>query len=373
MAAKTASAKAGNIFTIDQAAFAKALGAVVGTVERKTTIPVLSNVLLESTDDGKLKITGTDLDMTIIRTTEANIVKPFAASVSARKLHDIVKLLPAGEISFDLEENHWLNLKAGKSKFRLAGVDKETFPESPKSPPSPIIIPSETLRRFIRMTQNTITAEQSRFTLSGAKFEIADGSMRMITTDGHRLSFIEDAIDTDEKVDIIIPKKALIEAAKIDAEEITFGASDRHIIFATTDETLISRQLTGRFPNYEMVMPKDNDKRVVVSAAELRGVIKRVSQMADERNRSIRMTFRNGEIEITASSSEEGEAVETLAAEYDGDEIVFGFNWHYLLDAVEVVDQEKKIAISFKDSNSQTEFSVDGESDHKHIIMPLRV
>jgi len=249
---------------------------------------------------------------------------------------------------------------------------------------------------------------------------IADGKARMVTTDGHRLAFIEKVIDEagDEKMDALIPKKALLELVKLSRDtdgDIQFGEDQNHIYFQTGGRLLITRKLSGNFPNYEMVMPRDNDKSVIFDLAEMKSAVRRISLMADERNRSIRMTVRPGEVEITAQSSEEGEGQEFVPAEYSAEEeVTLGFNWQYLqeflnnvgafenntaisdpdgisaasdanVSTVKETDGDKvrvkeskgatRISFEFKDANAATQIRIAGDTayDYKYIVMPLRI
>jgi len=232
----------------------------------------------------------------------------------------------------------------------------------------------------------------------------------MVTTDGHRLAFIEKEVSTGaEKMDALIPKKALLELVKISRDaggDIQFGEDQNHIYFETEGRLLITRKLSGNFPNYEMVMPKDNDKTVVFDLGEMRAAVRRVALMADERNRSIRLTVREGEVEITAQSSEEGEGAETVPAEYTGEEVTLGFNHQYLQEflnnvgAIESTASETDegsveqsdgssagvapardtrvrtlVSFEFKDANAPTQMRIAGDSayDYKYIVMPLRI
>lgn len=371
--ANPAPAEGRTIFTIQKDAFATALAAVANIIEAKTTIPVLSNLLIETTGPGGIRITGTDLDTTVTRDAEAKVESGGFVCINAKKLYEIVKTLPEGDVTIEREKNNWAKLKCGKAKFRFAGVDRDQFPELPKQASTPIMLSGDTLRRMINLTMFAITNEQSRFTLSGAKAEIADGKFRMITTDGHRLSFVETAIDTDQTVDALIPKKGLNAVLKLDADEINFGVDDRHIYFATGVQTISTRRLSGQFPNYEMVLPKDNDQKAIVATTDLKAVIRRAWLMADERHRSIRLNFSPGEISVTAQSSEDGESEETLAADFAGEAITMGFNWHYVADVLGVIDAAKSTVIKFRDANSQTEFCVDGDEEFRYVVMPLRV
>lgn len=404
-------------FTIKQSVLKEELSFIQGVVERKTTIPVLSNLLIESIGENEIRIVGTDLDVTIRCDAEAEIKTPGSICIQARKLFDIVRALPAGaDAHFKKEENEWVTLKCGKARFRLAGVNREQFPEIPQFKSTPLHLAAETFAYFIQNTAFAITNEQSRFTLSGAKFIIGDGKARMITTDGHRLAFVEREVETDGTMDTLIPKKALLELVKLargGSEDISFGEDPNHIFFQTDGRLLITRKLSGNFPNYEMVMPKDNDHAATFDLEEMRSAVRRVSLMSDERNRSIRLTVREDEVEITAQSSEEGDGDEIVPCEYKGEEMTLGFNWQYLQEflnnvgANEIVaadgtrvsagDEEPgsgssketdgdkvrvretaapiRISFEFKDPNAQTQMRIAGDTsyDYRYIVMPLRI
>ena len=393
-------------FVIKQGVLKEELGFVQGIVEKKSTIPVLSNILIESVGEGTIRIVGTDLDVTIRCEAEAEIKQPGSMCIQARKLFDIVRLLDAGDVHFTKEENEWVRLTCGKSKFRLAGVNRDQFPEVPSFKSAPLKLSAEIFNHFINNTAFAITNEQSRFTLSGAKFIIDGSTAKMVTTDGHRLAFIQKYLGegaATENMDALIPKKALMELVKISRDsggEVSFGEDPNHIYFEVDGRLLITRKLSGNFPNYEMVIPKDNDKVVTFDSDEMRSAIRRVALMADERTRSVKLTIRTGEIEIGAQSSEEGEANEKVSADYNGEEIQIGFNSQYLQEFLNVVgasaeaaeeaapEQETdgetvrvrsggrpRIAFEFKDGNAQTQMRVAGDTsyDYKYIVMPLRI
>jgi DNA polymerase-3 subunit beta len=294
-------------------------------------------------------------------------------------------------------------------------VNRDQYPEIPIFKSAPLKLSAEVFNYFVQNTAFAITNEQSRFTLSGAKFMLSDGVARMVTTDGHRLAYVEKAVDTgDEKIDTLIPKKALLELVKIARDnggDIQFGEDQNHIYFETDGRLLITRKLSGNFPNYEMVMPKDNDKIVVFDLPEMKAAVRRISLMADERNRSIRMTVREGEVEVTAQSSEEGEGVEVVPAEYKGEEVTLGFNHQYLQEFLNNIGSLEntassgsseetegssdagsdgtnagtarakdttasiRISFEFKDANAATQMRIHGETayDYKYIVMPLRI
>ena len=405
-------------FTIKQSVLRDELGFVAGIVERKSTIPVLSNILIESIGESEIRIVGTDLDATIRCDAEAEIKKPGAICIQARRLFDLVRLLEGGDVHFTKEDNEWVTMKAGRSSFRLAGVSRDQFPEVPQFKSVPMRLPADVFNHFIQHTSFAITNEQSRFTLSGAKFVVTPDSARMITTDGHRLAFIERKLnpgENTESMDTLIPKKALLELTKIARDsggDVSFGEDPNHIYFEVEGRLLITRKLSGNFPNYEGVMPKDNERVATFDLDEMRGAVRRVSLMADERTRSIRVTIREGELEITAQSAEEGSGNEFVQADYTGEEVTLGFNAQYLQEFLNVVgsavaesgsaadasadpaaaegsttetDGDKvrvresaarpRISFEFKDANAATQIRIAGDTayDYKYIVMPLRI
>lgn len=374
MTAKTQPAATGEKFTIEHDAFQAALAAVQGAVQKETSIPVLTHLLIESLGDKNLRFTGTDLDITIRCDAEARVEGGvFAALVKARKLFEIAKALPNEPVTVEREENDWVRLSCGRTKYRLMGASCESYAEVPTLKATPVTLPGDQFRRLIRLTTFAITNEASRFTLSGAKLEIADGKLRMVTTDGHRLSFVEIPIETDQTVGVIIPKKALAEVAKLSADEIRFGADARHAYFTTDTQQIITRLLTGNFPNYEMVMPKDADQVITISCREFRSLVKRAAIMSDDRQQSIRLQLAKSSMQVTAETHEQGSFDEMLSAEFDGDQILFGYNWHYLMDFLTVAGDDQKVSLHFKDSNSQTEFRTEAEPGMRYVVMPLRI
>lgn len=389
-------------FVIKQSVLKEELGFVQGIVEKKSTIPVLSNILIESVGEGTIRIVGTDLDVTIRCEAAADIKEGGAMCVQARKLFDIVRLLPEADVHFKKEENDWVKVTCQKSNFRLAGVARDNFPEVPEFKSTPMKLSAKVFNYFIQHTSFAITQEQSRFTLSGAKFMVGDGLVKMVTTDGHRLAYIERAEAIEGAMDALIPKKALTELVKIarDADgEVSFGEDPHHIYFEVGGRLLITRKLSGTFPNYEMVIPKGNDKTAIFDAEEMKAAIRRVSLMADERTRSVKLHIKPNEIQISSQAAEEGEADESISADYSGEEVQVGFNSQYLQDflnvvgagenqAVETPEQETdgdkvkvkengrlKIAFEFKDGNAQTQMrpANDGGYDYKYVVMPLRI
>lgn len=369
-------------FTVSQSKLKDELGFVQGIVERKNTIPVLSNIVIESVGENTIRFTGTDLDVTIRCEMEADIKTGGAICIQARKLFDIVRLLQDAPVKFKKDENEWVKIECAKSNFRVAGVSRDSFPEVPTFKTTPMRITAEIIRSFIRHTAFAITQEQSRFTLSGAKFIVDKDGAKMVTTDGHRLAFIGKtdlgANAPQEPVDVLIPKKTLSELTKLAENhegDIQFGEDANHIYFEVGSRLLISRKLTGQFPNYEMVIPKNNDKIANFDAVEFNNALKRVALMADERTRAVRLEFKKGIIAMGASAAEEGESSEEVSTDYDGEDVIIGFNSQYLQEFFNT-SKDGKVSFEFKDSNGQAQMRLvtdDASYDYKYIVMPMRV
>ncbi|HLA09239.1 MAG TPA: DNA polymerase III subunit beta [Pyrinomonadaceae bacterium] len=369
-------------FVVSKQNLQKELGFVQGVVEKKNTIPVLSNILIESIGESTIRITGTDLDVTIRCDMDAeSITTSGAICVQARKLFEIARLLPDAPVHFKREENEWVTVKCARSKFKLVGVAKDAFPEVPQFKSAPTKISAEILKNFIDRTIFAITQEESRYTLSGAKFILDNTGAKMVTTDGHRLAYVErkEVVKNgrQENIDTLIPRKTLAELSKVTTGfegEINLGMDENHIYFEVGPRLLISRMLYGQFPNYEMVMPKNNDKSVEFDGSVLNQAIRRVALMSDERSRAIRFHLEPNQLVISSQNAEEGEANETLQTEYAGEQADIGFNAQYLQEFLNVIG-EGKISFEFKDGNSQAQLrpANGGEYDYKYIVMPMRI
>jgi DNA polymerase III, beta subunit len=369
-------------FVVSKQNLQKELGFVQGVVEKKNTIPVLSNILIESVGENTIRFTGTDLDVTIRCDMDAeDISTPGSICVQARKLFEIARLLPDAPVTFKKEDNDWVTVTCDKSRFKMVGIKKDDFPEVPSFKSAPTKISAGVIKVFVDRTIFAITQEESRYTLSGAKFILDDTGARMITTDGHRLAYVErkgvSKNGSDESIDTLIPRKTLAELTKLTAGydgEISLGMDGNHIFFEVGPRLLISRMLYGQFPNYEMVMPKDTDKSIQFDAAVLNSAIRRVALMADERSRAIRFHLEPNQLIISSQNAEEGEANEAIQTEYNGDEIDIGFNAQYLQDFLNVIG-DGNVSFEFKDGNSQAQLrpADGGDFEYKYVVMPMRL
>ena len=360
------------------------LTATQSVVERKTTIPILSNFLIEATDD-KLTITGTDLDQSMKTSCPAKVKKPGACTIPARKLYDYIKLLGDGDISIKLLENHWIQIRAGRSNTKMVGMARANFPQVPEFPEISVTkIPTASLKNLIAKTIFAISNEESRYTLNGALLVLKAESLTMVATDGHRLSHIEKSgeslanISGEKKT--LIPRKALAELQSLlsasDEEYLDFADDEQTLFFRIGHRTLTSRKLTGQFPNFEAVMPRDNNKFVVVRSEDLNSSIQRVAQFADERSGAIKIRVEQNELKISSSSTDSGESEDVIETPYSFDPIVVGFNSAYLLDFLKATGNSGEVRLEFKDAQSAGQMRPeDGTDDYKYryIIMPMRI
>lgn len=370
--------------TVSKFDLLKELTATQGVVERKTTIPILSNFLFEAAGD-TLTITATDLDLSLRTSCRATIKKEGSCTIPARKLYDYVKLLPDGDISIKLLENHWVQIRSGRSNTKMVGMARANFPSLPAFPTAGVVkIPAQVLRTEIARTIFAISNEESRYTLSGALMVLKPESIAMVATDGHRLAHIE---NTGAKLDVVggemkilVPKKAMAELNSLlnmaDMETIEFAKDEATLFFRIGPRLLTARQLTGQFPNYEAVLPRDNNKIVTVHCEDITSAIQRVAQFADERSGAIRLRLDKNEIRISSSSTDSGESEDSIETTFQGDPLVIGFNSQYLLDFLKATNG-KEIQLEFKDPQSagQLRPATNGDADFKYryVVMPMRI
>jgi len=368
--------------TVSKSELLRELTATQGVVERKTTIPILSNYLFEASGD-KLSLTATDLDLSLRTACSAKVKKEGSCTIPARKLHDYVKLLPDADITIKLLENHWISIRCGRSNTKMVGMARSNFPTLPVFPTAGVVkIPAQVLRGMIAKTGFAIASEESRYTLNGALMVLKPESITMVATDGHRLAHIERSGKKFEGVSgelkTLIPKKAMDELRSLldstDAESIEFAKDESTLYFRIGPRLLTSRQLTGQFPNFEAVLPKDNNKSVTLPGNDLGAAISRVAQFADERSRAVRLRMEKGELKLAASSTETGESEDTIETSYQGDSLTVGFNAQYILDFLKAVGAGD-VKLEFKDAQSAGQLRPADSEDYKYryIVMPMRI
>jgi DNA polymerase-3 subunit beta len=368
-------------FTVSRADLVRELNLSQGVVEKKTTIPILSNVLVEA-DRDRIVLTATDLELGIRSSCPARVKKSGAGTIPARRLLDYVRLLPEAEVQVKTLENHWASIVSGRSRTRIAGMSRDSFPELPAMPPVLAEIPIGVLGAMITKTIFAISTEESRFTLNGALMVLKPGLIVMVATDGHRLAMVE---STGELPGVtgayraLLPRKAMLELQKLagDADPaavVRFSGDENHLFFELGDRLLLSRKLTGNFPDYERVLPKEQPFKITVSREELRGAIERVAQFSDERSRAIRVQVGPGELKVHSSVSDTGESEDSIPVNYQGAAVEIGFNAQYLLDFLRAVGTDE-VTFLFKDPHSAGELrpATEEPEHYRYVIMPMRI
>jgi DNA polymerase III subunit beta len=371
---------------LDKKEFLRGLGLIQSITARKTTLPILSHVLMEW-DQNALFLTVTDLETGIRERLNATVNQAGKASVSAKKLYEIVRELPEEKIQIEKKENHWVTLKCGKSIFNLAGLDSEEFPSLPDYREDFFSkVPSSRLTEMIEKTAFAASNEDSRYHLNGIFFfqkkQTGKEILRMVATDGHRLSLIDregQGIRGIEK-GIIIPKKGVLEIKKILADKnsvdevgIYFDAT--HGFLKIDQSLLVIRLIDGEFPEYDQVIPKENDKKLLMEKSLVSGCLRRVSIMASDRVEGVKLSLKDNALELSSYHQDFGDATEELTVVYQGSTLEVGFNARYLIDALNVIDTEE-VLMELRDEGSPVILkptNVGTLHDQICIIMPMRI
>ncbi|MDX2154686.1 MAG: DNA polymerase III subunit beta [Bryobacteraceae bacterium] len=370
-------------FTVSKSDLVRELGLSQGVVEKKTTIPILSNILIEASGD-RISLTATDLELAIRCTCPARVTREGAGTIPAKRLLDYVRLLPDADVQVKFADNQWASLSCGRSRTRIAGMSRDTFPELPESPEAIADVPASVLTSLIARTIFAISSEESRFTLNGALLLMKSDGVTMVATDGHRLSMVQSPVSLalPSQYRALLPKKAMAELMKLAGEAggdalIHFAGDENHLFFQLGGRLLISRKLTGNFPDFERVLPKEHPHCLKLTREEFRSAIERVSQFADERSRAIRLQINAGEAKVYSSISETGESEESMPVDYDGGQVEIGFNAQYMLDFMRAVPEDS-VSFHFKDPHSAGELrpvNADGSDGltYRYVVMPMRI
>ncbi len=355
-----------------------------GIVERKSTLPILSNVLIEA-ENGKVYITSTDLEVGLKSTCTADIKNEGSITIPSRKLFDIISALPDSDINIKLEEdNNRVTISCDRSIFKLVGLPKEDFPVIQDfSDKDGISIDAKVLNQAIDLMTFAISRENSRYAVNGALMIIEGDNMIMVATDGYRLAFlnIKGCISGAKvKEELIIPQKTLKEIKKIidksDEGKIVFGRKDNQAFYCIGGRTLTSRTLEDSFPNYKKVLPEGNNIEIRFSRNVLNNALKRVSLLSDESSKSVMLCFQHNRLEITSSNPDMGEAKEEISIDYTGEDMKIGFNAQYLLDFLQVVKNEDVMFVLKNETDQGMLTPIDkGDSnqEYKYVVMPMRL
>ena len=352
-----------------------------GIVERKNTIPILANVLLEAKGE-EVKLLATDLEVALRSRCHAAVTKGGSLTLPAKKLYEIVKSLPETDIKI-FEDKGGVKVAADRFDSRMQTLPREDFPALPEgSGNAAIQLPRAGLKEMVAKTHFAITGEDTRYFLNGALFVLRPDSMSLVATDGHRLALVTTKREPKGKKDAeevkpILPKKTLGELSRLLTEgdgDVTFERGENHLFFQVGDRMLISRMIDGQFPAYERVIPKNNDKHIEFERDRLTNAVKRVAILSNERSRAVKFQIEKNKVDVTSSSPEFGEARETLPVDYSGGSMQICFNAQYVLDFLSAVSTDV-VALELKDEVSQAMMTPIGAEgyEYTYVIMPMRI
>ncbi len=354
-----------------------------GIVERKNTIPILANVLVEAEGE-EVRLLATDLEVGLRCRCAASVSKGGSLTIPAKKLYEIVKALPETDVRIE-EGANCVKVAADRFDSRLQTLPREDFPTLPVTGgPGAVMLPGNLLRQMVNKTHFAITGEDTRYFLNGALFVMKGDSMSLVATDGHRLALVsvvrereQKATGEEEETKIILPRKTLMELGRLLTEtdgEVAFSRGENHLFFEIGGRVLISRMIDGQFPAFERVIPKNNDKRIDFERDRLTNAVKRVALLSNERSRAVRFQAEKGKVEIVSSSPEFGEAREELLVDYSAAPTQICFNAQYVLDFLGVVETDG-VTLEFKDEMSQAVMRPTAAEgyDYTYVIMPMRI
>ena len=364
--------------TIERATLLKSLGHVQSVVERRNTIPILSNVLMEARDDGSLRLMATDLDLQVDESVPANVSQPGAITVSAHTLFDIVRKLPEGsQVELTAAEGK-MQVVAGRSRFNLSTLPRDDFPVIAEGDlPTGFELPAATLRQIIEKTRFAISSEETRYYLMGIFFHVVDDQLRAAATDGHRLARITVARPdgAEGMPDVIVPRKAVAELYRLLEElegTVEISLSPTKIRFGLGSAILTSKLIDGTFPDYNRVIPIGNDKLLKLDPKTFASGVDRVSTIASEKTRAVKIAVDRDKVTLSVTSPENGVATEELAADYGSDGIEIGFNARYLLDILGEIDGDV-VEVHLADAAAPTLLRENDKANALYVLMPMRV
>ncbi len=370
--------------TILKSEFLRGLGRIQSIVEKRNSMPILANVLLDAPKKGKearLILSATDLEVGIRSQHPADIAAAGALTISAKKLFEIVRELPDEKVEIEATANSYLEIRCNRSRFTLAGTAAEEYPTLPEfSPEKTVAMPASVLSAMIDCTMYAASVDETRYNLNGVYFEVlGEGAIRMVATDGHRLACVDRTIEGDASAltsGVIIPRKGLGELKRLvdetDADEIELAFGSQSGLARKGDVSLVMRLIEGEFPNYAQVIPKDLGRHLVLSSDLLTQSVRRVALLSSERSRAVKLEVSHGQLVISSNNPDLGDAREELDVDYAGDALTVGFNARYLLDAVSATGS-KEVRFSFHDELSPCRITPPESEATLAVVMPMRI
>lgn len=366
-------------FTISREKLQEGLAAVAASIPTKTTLPVLANILVETTDKG-IRLSGTDLDIAVTTEVAADVETPGATTIPAKKLTEIARELPPSSVKIAAVGEQRITLDCGRSHFKILGLPKDEFPTFPSIRfGESWRIRSGDLQKLIGHTSFAVSTEESRPILNGVLWELKSESMRMVATNGHRLAKMEVPIKASgaPAADLIVPPKALEQIRRLFPadEELEIARGDNHLGFRSPFTVVYTRLIEGPYPPYDQVIPKDNDRVAIADKVALTSALKRMSVIASDQTHRIRLSFNSGILRFSVQTPDLGEATDELAVRYSGDQLDIGFNASYLLEILRYIPTEE-VKLTFKAPERAATIEPEGWNDpatYLCLVMPLRL
>lgn len=364
------------ILQTDRDSLLKPLQAVTGIVERKHTLPILSNVLIES-KNGNLNILATDLEIQIHTTAPVEAAQDFRLTANAKKLQDILRVLPETNIELDWENDH-LTVKAGKSRFNLQTLSADDFPTMNigNSSAQSFSLSQEAFKHMLSLVQYSMAVQDIRFYLNGLLMQVEGSELRLVATDGHRLAYASATLEGNfPKTEVILPRKTVLELIKLltrPSENIQIELLEQQVRFTFNDSVIVSKVIDGKFPDYNRVIPMDNNKIFQIDRLGLLAALERVAVLANEKIRGVRLQLSPGILRLICSNNDQEEAQVEVEIAYDGTPLDIGFNITYIIDILRNVHSED-IQLAFGESSQSTLFTLPNNPNFKYIAMPMRI
>lgn len=378
---------------LDRGPFLAALYKAQGVIDRKSTVNVLSHVLLESTGDGQIRLTGTDYDVLLQAEVSAEVLEGGTACINGKSLFDVVKSVSDGAVHLQVLPNHWVELSAGRSRFKLAGISAEDFPEVPA--PAEVVwlgVPRATLKDLIDKTAFSVSDDETRMNLNGVFFKVDKGSadgqavLTMVSTDGHRLSKVDTEIEVGgyagQHFEAIVHKKGVQEIKRLldeEVERLEVGFAKNLILFKAGGTTFTVRQIEDTYPDYQRVIPDASPVKLTVDRQAMIAAVRRIAILTSSKTYIIKMELEPGRMAFTTSNPDYGEGRDEIDVDYDGEGMVIGFNYTYLLDVLGVLKDER-VSLELSDEYGPCLISAavpDGQEPPRHgamfVVMPMRI
>ncbi len=361
-------------FTITKEAFLEGLQQVQHVVSTRTTLPILSNVLLEA-DGDKLRLTTTDLDVGVTGQVDAKVERAGATTIPARRLAGIVRELPSSEVSVEVDSKDAASIRSGPSYFKILGLARDEFPplatfEDAKE----YKIDQKVLKDALKITSYSISTDETRYVLNGIFCSFKGGSLTLVATDGRRLAMVEHDIEFPEsqEIEVIVPTKAVSELQRLlgDEGEVKISISDSQIAFGLNDNLLVSKLIEGNYPNYRQVIPEETKERIVLDRETFLSTVNRISLLANEKSNSVKFVFGEDQIDVTANSPDVGEASETMTVAYKGAQFSIAFNPDFLMAPLRNLDTDE-VYLDLIDEMSPGVIKTEGS--FLYVLMPMRV